>query len=203
MFFLCIGVIITSLIGCKGETTTQTANSTEDEVQGKNTLAETIDKSNLLCHIRIEWDKYNSAEEIVDASSNVFVGKVDNIYFEVYDVLTGQIDRSPSSTSENRYLTTNYTIRVLDNYKGETEQTVTLRITGGIPSRIEEQQALCREAGIIRSILIGELNELTLGETYLFCTYRFNDYYKIINMDQFSYPVDSPEAEEIRQACGK
>lgn len=205
---LSLFVVLTVFFGCAKRMSAQQekdATSTEKGTVSSDSdtqdLGSLIDLSSLYNFIIIDWDEYQTAAEIVNAATNVFTGKVIDISFEIFNVKTGQIDHSSESDEADLLLYTLYTVDVLDNSKGSSSSPLTIKMVGGIESRMEEQKELCREVGVVRPIINGGTTELTIGESYLFCTQRYPLYDAIINMKQFAYPTDSAEAEAIRQAC--
>lgn len=65
------------------------------------------------------WPVYNTAAEIVTASSNIYTGKVKNISFEIVNMKTGTADSSATSGKTDCMLYTVYTVDVLKSYKGD------------------------------------------------------------------------------------
>lgn len=198
--FLSLLIILTGFVGCQKSVPQQTSKKNEPSNPDTPDSETLIDLSSYNYRI-IDWYEYKTAEEIVNAATNVFAGKVVDISFEVFNIKTGQIDRSSEADKANRLLYTLYIIDVQENYKGSSASPITVKMVGGIDFRLEEQEELCREAGVVRPIISGGTTELTIGESYIFCTHRFQPYDAIINMKQFAFPVDSNEAEEIRHVC--
>ena len=199
-FVLSLLIVLTVMIGCQKSLSEQTNHPIESLSPDTTDYGPLIDLS---YYQIIEWNHYRTAQEIVNAATNIFEGKVIDISFDVFNIKTGQIDHSPESGKADRLLYTLYTIEVQNEYKGSSTSPITIKMVGGIDSRIEEQEELCRETGILRTIINGGTKELTIGESYLFCTHRYPPYDAIINMEQFSFPLDSADADAIRQACAE
>ena len=176
-----------------------TAVSDENSIQTKMQNEYPI----LLMHSNSDWPHYNTAEEIVDASTEIFSGKITGISFEIVDQITGKADRSPNSTSTNRMLYTLYTVAVTDSYKGETVSEKVICIAGGMAGYHEkEQYDLLESSGLLDKYhgipVTEEIRSMEIGSEYLFCTARnVGDYDHIINPDQFAYRLDSENAKKI------
>lgn len=205
---LSLFVVLTVFFGCTKRTSLQTENDAASSEIGTvssdlatQDLGPLIDLLSLYNFRIIDWDEYQTATEIVNVATNVFTGKVIDISFEIFNIKTGQVDHSSESNKADLLLYTLYVIEVQDNYKGSSPSQLTVKMVGGIESRVEEQEELCREVGVVRPIINGGTTELTINESYIFCTHRYPLYDAIINMKQFAYPIDSTEAEAIRQAC--
>lgn len=155
-------------------------------------------------HLMIDFPYYSTPEEVVDASTNVFTGKVVDVSFEIIDCQTGEVDRSASSESTHRLLYTVYTIEVDKNYKGGNEKTVMLSLEGGMVGwREEEQFGLLKEAGLETWPLAERTKKLVIGESYLFCTYRASHFDCVINLDHFAHYPNSQSARQIIRQCEK
>ena len=79
-----------------------------------------------------EWPVYNTAAEIVTASSNIYTGKVKNISFEIVNMKTGTADSSAASGKTDCMLYTVYTVDVLKSYKGDNSGEIKICVIGGI-----------------------------------------------------------------------
>ena len=101
--------------------------------------------------INADWPYYNNAEEIINASSNIYTGTVTDISFEIYDIKTGEADRNPDHDRTNRMLHTVYTVSTVVCYKGNQTETHSIRVTGGPKGyREDEQNELLVSAGMIK-----------------------------------------------------
>lgn len=154
-------------------------------------------------HSSADWPWYSTVGEIVDASTEIYSGKITGISFEIVDLTTGKADRSPDIESAHRMLYTLYTVAVTDSYKGETVSEKVICITGGMAGYNEkEQYDLLESSGLLNKYhgipVTEKIRSLKIGSEYLFCTARTaGDYDHIINPDQFAYQLDSENAKKI------
>lgn len=160
--------------------------------------------------VHADWPVYHTAEELVDAATNVYTGKVIDIAFDIIDYQTGKSDRSNLSGSDYRMLYTVYTVEITESHKGENDKTAKLCIMGGVPGfHDEEQDKLMQKSGLATKYsgipILKDGKKLTVDESYLFCAHRSvtgnHDY--VINMDQFAFYTDSESATLIRDQCLK
>ena len=162
-----------------------------------------------LASVHADWPVYQTAEELVNAATNIYTGKITDISFDIIDYKTGKSD--PSNLSESRYrmLYTVYTIEVEKSYKGDNDQTEKLCLMGGVPGFNDEvQYQLARSSGLIDQyegipVLSFKHKKINIGESYLFCTHRSitgnHDY--VINPDQFAFYKDSESSAQIQKQC--
>ena len=87
-----------------------------------------------------DWPVYNTAAEIVTASSNIYTGKVKNISFEIVNMKTGTADSSAASGKTDCMLYTVYTVDVLKSYKGDNSGEIKICVIGGIAGYRENEQ---------------------------------------------------------------
>lgn len=177
---------------------------TKDEDVNVDSLPEKYSEYPIISlHSSADWPWYSTAGEIVDASTEIYSGKITGITFEIVDLVTGKADRSPDSESTHRMLYTLYSIEVTDSYKGESVSEKVICITGGLAGYNEkEQYDLLESSGLLdkyHGIPVTEkIRSLKIGSEYLFCTARTaGDYDHIINPDQFAYQLDSKNAKKI------
>lgn len=128
------------------------------------------------CGLRITWQYFNSAEEMIEGSSHIFEGRVIDIDFYVYNRLREAEQRSPVDPEEAHhcYLYTVYKIAVIRTYKGKTNLVESVRLIGGLEDQLKvEQKKVLEQAGIYdpdKGIpLIQDTKHVELNETYLFC----------------------------------
>lgn len=152
-----------------------------------------------------DWPYYNTAEEIVGASSNIYTGSVTDISFEIINEKTGEIDRSPDSTA-TRGLYTVYTVAAVNCYKGSQAKTRCIRVTGTPKGyREDEQNELLVSAGLVKAgeslVYSGSRTDvLEIGKAYVFCTVSFEsvtDAEYEINPTQFALDPASEEAKRV------
>ncbi|MBQ7699911.1 MAG: hypothetical protein IJT49_06175 [Clostridia bacterium] len=156
-----------------------------------------------------DWPYYETADEAVQASTNVYSGKITDISFEVIDIVTGKAARDPESTDNTRMLYTVYTVEVKNNYKGETGKTVKIARIGGIKGyKMEDQYMLMELSGLLdttsKSIPVysSKCASPAEGNEYLFCTSRkVTDFDFVINPSQFVHSTGSSNANAIIKAC--
>lgn len=151
-----------------------------------------------------DWPKYNSIDEIVNASTNVYSGYVTDISFDIIDYSTGMSDNNPNSTSKSRTIFTVYTVSLKTNYKGKSPSEIKICKIGGILGYKEnEQYDLLRSSMLIPEGSVGiyvsdDDCRLAIGNEYLFCISRLSgDFDHIINPYQFAYHIDSENAKSI------
>ncbi len=139
-----------------------------------------------------DWPHYETAEEIVSVSDNIFEGTLKEINFAI---VYGNIH-------------TVYTVSVSKNFKGDTPDTFNILKPGGLKNyKLKEQYDLWVNSGVNNNStaipICGEDSEaLEFNKTYLFCTSCAvdNNTSNIINPRQFAYAADSGEADDIRLA---
>ena len=150
--------------------------------------------------LSFDWPEYNTPEEIAAAANNIYVGKVTDISFELIDYHTGKPAASFVSGS-TQLLYTVYTIEVDSSLKGTSPTIVKIAREGGTKGYDDEAlDKLLKKYGM-ESVIIAMPDDtlsLSLGETYLFCTYRaFDTYDWIINPTQYAFSLGSDTATAI------
>ncbi len=165
-----------------------------DDIQGG-----TADGGYKFVTVEADWPYYDTAKEVVDASSNVYLGRVTDISFTVMD---------PSGEGLSRMLYTVYTVTVTENYKGEHPAEVKLCVMGGLKGYKErEQYELMEQSGLAsmyRGIVVCHEDgaALAVGSEYLFCTSSgTDDFDHIINPLQFAHYIDSPNGKKLVREC--
>ena len=134
-----------------------------------------------------------SPRELVHAANVVFTGKITDISFEVLDL--DALPATEETEKRHRHLHTVYTVETIDQYKGNVEETVQVRIIGGIKDyKTDEQMSVLneteREMGI--PIVTGSV-PYTIGDTYLFVLYQFETGAPtVLNLDQSVYSLNDP-----------
>ncbi|MBQ7171688.1 MAG: hypothetical protein IJR89_05370 [Clostridia bacterium] len=152
----------------------------------------------------MDWPYYKTSEEVIEASTHIYAGKVTGISFTVLDGRTGLEDLDPVSESTSRMFYTVYTVEITDSYKGTSNKTVKIAVNGGISgSKESEQVSLIRNSGLkFNGIpIMSEKIELSVGQSYLFCIHRIGDYDHMINPDQFAFDLSSKDAKTIIACC--
>lgn len=162
--------------------------------------------------LMMDWPYYATAEELIDASTHVYLGKVLDVSFTVLDIRTGEEvhDTADKDGRADRALYTVYTVAVTDARKGESAGTVTVAVNGGLAgTREEEQRRVLAESGLTPTIGGGlspipytpDALCLSVGEEYLFCVSRFGSFDHIVNPGQFAFDPDSSDAKTIIRCC--
>lgn len=197
-YFFSVLVFMLCLAGCSHPIV-------NDYPQDLSVTSENVEYSTVNVHA--DWYLYDTAEEINQASTNIYSGKVTNISFEVIDMKTGKVDRSPDSESNSRMLYTVYTISVTGSFKGQNPPEVKICEMGGIVGfNDNEQYKLVESTGLITKYsgipVLDNNSTLAVGEEYLFCTARtVGDFDFIINPTQFAQYIDSENATQIIKSC--
>ena len=156
-----------------------------------------------------DWPAYQTSDEVVNASTNIFAGKITDISFAIINYKTGKTVASVEPDSKKCMLYTVYTVEVTESYKGDNHGTVQIAVEGGIAGFEDEDQfALMENSGLSEEYsgipVVENSKNLETSETYLFCTYRSaGDYDFIINMEQFAFFDDSASASQIKKQCEK
>ena len=154
--------------------------------------------------IQMDWPFYNTAEGVVEASSHIYSGTVTDISFTILDGMTGVEDFDPESESASRMFYTVYTIEITDSYKGANKTTAKIATNGGLSGiRESEQFSIIRSSGLRYNGIpvTSEKIELSIGQSYLFCTHRVGDFDHIINPEQFAFELSSKDAKTIIACC--
>lgn len=163
--------------------------------------------NNKITNIHAEWPVYNSTEEIIESSSNIYSGEVTNISFEIIDMKTGKVDRSIKSDSNSRMLYTVYTVSVTTSFKGDNQGIIQICRTGGLVDYKEkEQYDLIKTSGLTSKYegipIIDNNRALEIGKEYLFCTSRtVEEFDFVINPTQFAHDINSQTAKTIMDLC--
>ncbi len=158
--------------------------------------------------MHMDWPYYETAEEIREASSQIYVGKVTDVSFTVLDGKTGAEDLDPASESTSRMFYTVYSVDIAREYRGESRKTVKIAVIGGLSGVKESEQfrMIC-DSGLNKKYngipIVAETNRigLSIGQEYLFCVNRVGEYDHIISPNQFVYDVRSKDAKAIIACC--
>jgi len=195
LLLLCVIFIILSLYGCSA-TTDESPNTTSNTKPSINPV---------FYNIYPDYPTYENAEEIKEAATNIYVGTVKDISFEIINIKTGKVDSSFQPQNTNRMLYTVYTITIKESIQGVNPTEIKLCTIGGWKGyKVNEQQAKLQAAGISQednSIPIVSDNtfvRLDIGEEYLFCTSRtIGDFDFPINLSQYAHSKESEIRAEI------
>ena len=195
--FFVIALVAVIMAGCTNSLNNEVPDDLKSKVQ-KST------HQTILVHA--DYPVYNSTEEIANAATNIYVGTVKDISFEVIDMKTGKADNSSESLSTSRMLYTVYTISVTDSIKGDNPEEIKICTLGGIAGYNEENQFnKLRSSGLLTKYngipITKSKCSLAVGNKYLFCTSRtVGDYDFVINLTQFAHRIDSDNATAIIRA---
>ena len=83
--------------------------------------------------IQPDWPAYQTSDEVVNASTNIFAGKITDISFAIINYKTGKSAASVEPDSKHCMLYTVYTVEVTESYKGSNDGTVQIAVEGGLP----------------------------------------------------------------------
>lgn len=206
-------MLMLSLFGC----------SKEGNPDGERT-ADSSSHSGEYTYVPFEadWAYYGSAEEIIAASDHIYIGTVTDITFEVVDLLTGQIDRNPSSSAQ-RMLDTIFIVEPVKIYKGQSRGQTYIRMIGGVVGyKEDEQYRLFNESGsdkvfsgipVMNGCVLAPAQDYqsspskvpAVGQKYLFFTSNAGGKYSstIINPDQFAISPNCNFAKEVIDKLSK
>ena len=140
-----------------------------------------------------DWPIYEDVEELMEAGNVILLGKVTDISFQVLDSRTGQ-PPSEDTQEVDRSLYTIYDLDVITSYKGDSHETIKIRVLGGLEHIYEEEQlkALEEESQKAIPIIKGKPN-ITIDETYLFVLHQYEDTMPtLVNMEQGVYDTSDP-----------
>ncbi len=193
---MAIFVLLVGISGC-------TYQPSYVEFDAKDELPDAKIPANAASILYADWPEYKTTDEMIAASTHVFVGKVISETYEIINLKTGLPD---SSDDADRMIYTVYTIEVDKHLKGESKDVLTIRVLGGTPGYNDEMQIkLLQESNLKYTKIpcVSNYKKLDIGTTYLFCTERFsgNNQEVGINMRQFALYPDSGTAEQIIQQC--
>ena len=131
----------------------------------------------------LDWLVYGSVQEMIKAETPAYIltAKITDISFQMIDPRTGY---PPAVDAKEIYkkefgrdldphmlynISTVYHIDVITTYKGDLSGSTKIRIQGGLEDfRIEEQTALAKEYGLKYISISNDVQDIRIGETYLF-----------------------------------
>lgn len=203
---LCIFMAILVFSGCSQSIVKDPYNSDsgnrdvihENKDDSTDSSKQTDDNSNIkVSYFHADWPQYDTIDMLVDASSNVFEGKLTNIYFDVVDLYTGESANKDSKASK-LHIYTIYEVEVNTSYKGVNTDKVYIKVIGGMEGYMESMQyEKLNEHGIydenVGILVLDCFEPLTIGKTYLFLTDgQVGPYHNIVNNTQFAYDSMEP-----------
>ena len=173
LILLCVLVVFTA--GChKAEPTTSATN-------GKLVY-------------QADWPHYSAVPALVDAVTDVFTGKIVDIYFEVLDVETGKVVNAPVEDGW-LLLYTIYEIEIIESYKGNPVERQYIAVMGGVPGYNEPMQIQAlKDCGIYDENaeipVLANSEVLEMGVEYLFAASDLGvDYLRIPNPEQYAFAI--------------
>ena len=198
--FCAIALAAVVMTGCTHSLSTEVPDDLKNEIQASTFPTVSV---------HVSYPSYSSADEIVDAATNIYVGTVKEITFEVIDTKTGKDDHSQESLSASRMFYTVYTVSVTESVKGDNPSEIKIRRVGGIVGYREDvQYDKLVSSGLTEQYngipVISETEDvcsLAVGNKYLFCTSRDGgDSDSVISLTQFAYRIGSDNATAIIKA---
>ena len=103
----CIAMFILCMVGCSNSLNSEIPNDLKVEYETSNYE---------YVALSADYPMYASADEIVSASTNIYIGTVKEISFEIIDMKTGMTVYSDDGSP---MLNTVYTIEIKESLKGE------------------------------------------------------------------------------------
>ena len=158
-----------------------------------------------VAQIAVSYPVYHNVGEIANAATNIYVGTVTDISYEIVDMKTGKVDNSPESESTSRMLYTIYTVSVTSSLKGKNPSEIKISRLGGVVNCQESEQIeKLQESGLLSKYfgipVVSDTVQVHLGNEYLFCTHRVGgDFDLVINLTQFAHEINSDEANLIKK----
>ena len=138
-----------------------------------------------------DWPRYETTQELVEEGTDILIGTVTDISYQVLDMKTAE---PPTEKSEKLdcMLHTIYHVKVAKVYKGRVYDTVKVRMMGGEEGvRVEEQlKALGEDAVNGIPVMCGDKPNIEVGKTYLFVLWQHEaEMPTWVNTDQAVYEL--------------
>ena len=174
ILFFIIGIIMFTLPGCRSNQNKSSAN---------------------ISYFHVDWPYYNTADDLLEKASDVFEGKIVNIFFKTIDTVTGKVTDSVNEDTDI-WLYTVYEIETTQVYKGDNSGKKYISIIGGMPNFKENEQIqIMEKCGILddnHSIpVLTNRKTLDIGSSYLFVACDLGgEYLYAANIDQFAFEID-------------
>ena len=139
------------------------------------------------------WPWYETAEELMDVSTYVFVARITDISFVVWDVMT-LLPPDEDTEERHRQLHTLYEVEILQTLKGDTSNIVYFWMDGGLQGgRADEQLQIMKEYEVQhhewRIPVWEDPLGIEVGDVLLIA---LNEYLYPINMKQAVLSLDEP-----------
>ena len=204
----CLCLVVTG--GVRGAIALDAFNDSHSELGDQSSKEDDKNNDNSMSDYTIvsysaDYPLYKNYYDIANAATNIYIGTVESITYEIIDMKTGKVDDSPKSQSSSRMLYTVYTISVKSSLKGENPSEIKICRIGGLVGYNEKQQydkmlksGLLNRYNGIPVVAVDEGVILDIGSEYLFCTKRSSSEFDfVINPTQFAHKTNSEEAELI------
>lgn len=192
--FVGIKLIGSHRLGINDPANNISANDSGDET--KNSSLGT-DTSVQFGSIEVDWQWYSSAEQLIEHGDIIVSGKVTDISFAMLDKYTGKVVDANVNDSESE-LCTIFHVDVITPYKGCDEETLQIRMEGGLENyMVDEQIEVLKEHGGNVINYLSDPPKIELGEEYLFILGQFEDTLPcIINSFQTAFPLKDRTSKE-------
>ena len=154
-----------------------------------------------ISYLHADWPYYETTDDLLEMGTDVFEGKLVNIFFNIIDISTGKpVETVNESGRSNLFLHTVYEIETTHIYKGADTEKKYITIIGGIPEYKEKEQLkLMKECSIIDEdenviAVLPKIKELNVGSSYLFVACDLGtSYLQVPNMDQFAFEINNSQ----------
>lgn len=151
----------------------------------------------------LQYEVFETPDELADMADMVFIGKVKSLSFEILDVYTG-FPPTAQTEEHDKVLYTNYMVEVLTSYKGGASGTFTFKEYGGVRDRYIDEQIIAltkvKEHPTISDIPVDENENYIIEEehTYLFSLYKLDSgSFCLLNPDkQSAFPIENVEEKD-------
>lgn len=155
--------------------------------------------------ISYDYPSYSTVAEVAEAATDIYIGTVTGISFEIIDMNVGDAYSTTDSANTSRMLYTVYTVQPSASFKGGNTDEIKIYQIGGMIGYEEAlQYSMIEKSGLSDKyhgipVAAGTVtNKLTIGARYLFCTIQTaKDHNVPINPAQFAYDAPSAYADEI------
>lgn len=195
LFIMALATVL--LLTACSDTAPQDNNITSASEQNENPVsAQESNNSSEEIHynlISADWPVYKDVKELTNAGNVIVLGKITDISFEILDRTTAEPPTSDSET-ENCYLNTIYSVEVITSYKGNSAETIKVRMLGGLEGvYVKEQIAVLGDKANKEIPIMDGSPNLEIGQTYLFVLYQYSDTMPtLVNVQQGVYGIDDP-----------
>ena len=190
--FIMLAVCLSSCSGSSDKSDHGTPGKT-DHGSPEDVVSEDIK----ITKLHADWPYYDSLQELAEAATDIYEGKIVNISFDIVDMYTGKsLSESESVDKSHLELYTVYEVEVSKTYKGTEKDKRSFCVVGGLDHyKLEDQYDLMSSAQIYTPDMgikvIDEFRTLNIGESYLFLTADNGGTYDyIVNANQFAFETN-------------